>query len=188
MALSRAPKSENHHHFAISRAPTLNRPCAAGRNNAERSSLSRHSNLSPSVAPDCSGLVTFSWVVMAIGFVGWSVYAIVRVPSKSSRPQSNKLRLADDVDAWNRGFLSWVSLSWADGLMGRCALRSKGGSRWITVGGVACLRLPAKWLGELTFACMLEPRAQDQCHRLGSRAHRSTITTPTLSVRPGSVE
>mmetsp|Transcript_18363 Transcript_18363/g.52566 ORF Transcript_18363/g.52566 Transcript_18363/m.52566 type:complete len:1618 (-) Transcript_18363:50-4903(-) len=62
---------------------------------------------------------TMLWISVGVFLVGWSVYSVVRVHSKASRPQQPKARLADEQLAWNRGFISWVNLSWADDLMGR---------------------------------------------------------------------
>lgn len=65
-----------------------------------------------------SAALSLSWVLFSLTLVLWSVWNVVKVPSKNADPGA-KIELANDRKAWAEGFSSWISLSWADGLMGR---------------------------------------------------------------------
>jgi len=53
-----------------------------------------------------------------VGLLVWSVVSVLRVPSRNTEPNA-KVDLANDDKAWSQGFISWISLAWADNLMGR---------------------------------------------------------------------
>lgn len=65
------------------------------------------------------------WLLLAWGtFAGimvlWTFLGVFMVPKKQEGDSATtKLRLADEHSAFQRGFFYWLSLSWADGLVGR---------------------------------------------------------------------
>jgi len=68
--------------------------------------------------------VALIWFALITGLVLWSLFAVLSVPRKREWENSNSLgqrnlNLVDEDTAWQKGFLSWVSLSWVDGLVGR---------------------------------------------------------------------
>mmetsp|Transcript_14103 Transcript_14103/g.49655 ORF Transcript_14103/g.49655 Transcript_14103/m.49655 type:complete len:1809 (-) Transcript_14103:188-5614(-) len=62
-----------------------------------------------------------AWGVFAVGLIMWSLSGVARVPPKRNDDKTtpSELNLADEEGAWKKGVLHWVSLSWADDLMGR---------------------------------------------------------------------
>lgn len=59
-------------------------------------------------------------MLLFAGLVFRSVVAVARVPAKgASKAGPPPERLADEEQAWAQGFFSWISMSWADDIVGR---------------------------------------------------------------------
>lgn len=62
-----------------------------------------------------------AWCLFAAFLIAWSIWSVASQPRKPEYKEvhKRKLNLANEEDAWQRGFLHWASLTWADDLMGR---------------------------------------------------------------------
>mmetsp|Transcript_16819 Transcript_16819/g.48894 ORF Transcript_16819/g.48894 Transcript_16819/m.48894 type:complete len:1597 (+) Transcript_16819:77-4867(+) len=62
------------------------------------------------------------WFAVMTFMIGWSIISVLVVPRKREwevNTTQRKLHLADEDQAFKRGLMHWMSLTWVDGLMGR---------------------------------------------------------------------
>jgi len=67
-------------------------------------------------------LVALAWFMLIASIVIWSLFSVLAVPRKREWENSmtqRKLNLANEEEAFKRGFFHWISLTWVDGLIGR---------------------------------------------------------------------
>lgn len=67
-------------------------------------------------------IVAGVWFAVLTTLIAWSVAAVLVVPRKrewENHALPRQLHLADEDEAFKKGWIHWMSLSWVDGLMGR---------------------------------------------------------------------